>query len=257
MNNGSETLETPPPRTFLVIGMAGSGKTTFCQRLYSWLNKDIVLKNGLNANITSINLDPAVKNPKMPLTIDIRDTIDFKDTMVKYNLGPNGCTNTCLNLFLLDFQLPEESKYTIVDTPGQIEAFTWSAPGEAIFSLLKNVCICYVIDLSLCTNKFVFMSNMIFAASLKIRFNRPLLIIFNKSDSGDFNEVEKWVKDYDYFISSLSDDESELRSMALYFEDFYNNADMICISALTGAGKEEFFKTTDKLFMEVEHSSKS
>ncbi|EOB13820.1 ATP-binding protein [Nosema bombycis CQ1] len=57
---------------FLVVGMAGAGKTTFCQRLYSWLSQEnckIDPKTGLNSSIYSINLDPAVLNCKMPLIV--------------------------------------------------------------------------------------------------------------------------------------------------------------------------------------------
>ncbi|ELA41606.1 uncharacterized protein VICG_01354 [Vittaforma corneae ATCC 50505] len=235
-------------RTFVVVGMAGSGKTTFCQRLYSWLNTDIVLKNGLNANITSINLDPAVVNPKMPLTIDIRDSIDYKETMGKYNLGPNGAINTCLNLFLLNFVPPEPSKYTIVDTPGQIEAFTWSSPGDMIMALLKNVCILYITDLSLCTNKHVFINNMVFAAALKCKFKRPVLVVFNKADCCECNEIEKWIRDYSYFRESLTENESELGSMALYFEEFYNSLKFTVVSSFTGSGKHEFLSAVDQIF---------
>lgn len=246
----------PKPRTFIVIGLAGSGKTTFCQRLYSWLNTDVVLKDGLNANITSINLDPAVQNPKMPLTVDIRDFVDFRETMEKYNLGPNGCTNTCLNIFLLNFKQPDLAKYTIIDTPGQIEAFTWSSPGEAIMELYRNTCIVYVVDLPLCKNKHVFINNMLFAAALKCRFKRPVLVVFNKKDLEESFEVEKWIRDYSYFIESLSDEENIIRGLALYFEEFYNNLEFTCLSALCGTGKEDFFSLVDKLFDDNEENKK-
>lgn len=236
------------PRTFVVVGMAGSGKTTFCQRLYSWLNTDIVLKNGLNANITSINLDPAVVNPKMPLTVDIRDSIDYRETMDKYNLGPNGAINTCLNLFLLNFIPPEPSKYTIVDTPGQIEAFTWSSPGDMVMALLTNVCILYIVDLSLCANKHVFISNMVFAAALKCKFKRPVLVVFNKADCCGCSEVEKWIRDYNCFREGLAENESELGSMALYFEEFYNSLKFAVVSSFTGMGKHEFLSVVDQIF---------
>lgn len=235
-------------KTFVIVGMAGAGKTTFCQRLYSWLNKDIVLKNGLNANITSINLDPAVTNPKMPLTIDIRDSVDYKETMEKYKLGPNGAINTCLNLFLLNFAPPTDSKYAIVDTPGQIEAFTWSSPGDMIMGLMENTCIIYVVDLSLCNNKHVFISNMVFAAALKCKFKRPVLVVFNKADCGDSINVRAWIEDYNVFREDLNQDESELGSMALYFEEFYKNLKFVVLSSYEGTGKGNFLSAVEDLF---------
>lgn len=236
------------PRTFVVVGMAGSGKTTFCHRLYSWLSTEIVLKDGLNSLITSINLDPAVRNSKMPLTIDIRDTVDYGEIMQKYDLGPNGCTNTCLNIFLLNFTKPEQSRYTIVDTPGQIEAFTWSSPGDALMSVLENTCILYVVDTSICGNKHAFVNNMLFAASLKCKFQRPVLVIFNKNDLEDLGKVVDWIRDFEVLKTALSEGESDLHSVILFFEEFYKNLDFVSLSSYTGSGKEDFFKAVDRIY---------
>lgn len=236
-------------RTFIVLGMAGSGKTTFCHRLYGWLSKEIVLKNGLNSLITSINLDPAVQNPKMPLTIDIRDTVDYREVMEKYGLGPNGCINICMDLFLLNFVKPENTKYTIVDTPGQIEAFTWSSPGDVIMSILENICVLYVVDLSICRNKHAFVSNMLFAASIKAKFRRPLLVVFNKSDLDRVDEVKEWIRDFEVLKESLAEDTSMLGSVVLYFEEFYNNLDFVFISCSTGENRDELLQAIDRLYL--------
>lgn len=235
-------------RTFVVVGMAGSGKTTFCHRLYSWLSTEVVLKDGLNSLITSINLDPAVKNAKMPLTIDIRDTVDYEETIHKYNLGPNGCINTCLNIFLLNFKKPEQSKYAIVDTPGQIEAFTWSSPGDALMSILDNVCILYVIDTSICKNKYAFVNNMLFAAALKCKFRRPVLVVFNKSDLSDLGGIVEWIRDFEALKAALTEDEASLHGVVLFFEEFYKNMDFVSLSSYTGSGKDDFFRAVDKIY---------
>lgn len=61
--------------------------------------------------------------------IDIRDTVNYKNVMKQYNLGPNGGIVTSLNLFATKFdqvlQLCEKKrepqpKYIVVDTPGQV-----------------------------------------------------------------------------------------------------------------------------------------
>mmetsp|Transcript_42405 Transcript_42405/g.120262 ORF Transcript_42405/g.120262 Transcript_42405/m.120262 type:complete len:99 (-) Transcript_42405:834-1130(-) len=57
-----------------------------------------------------------------------------------YHLGPNGAILTSLNLFstkfdqvlsLLETRAPNLD-YVVIDTPGQIEAFNWSASGSII-----------------------------------------------------------------------------------------------------------------------------
>ena len=46
-----------------------------------------------------INLDPAVLNVPFASNIDIRDSVNYKEVMKQYNLGPNGDIITSLNLF--------------------------------------------------------------------------------------------------------------------------------------------------------------
>ena len=46
-----------------------------------------------------INLDPAVRNVPFESNIDIRDSVNYKEVMKQYNLGPNGGILTSLNLF--------------------------------------------------------------------------------------------------------------------------------------------------------------
>ena len=50
-----------------------------------------------------INLDPAVHEVPYPANIDIRDTVNYKEVMKQYGLGPNGGIVTSLNLFSTRF----------------------------------------------------------------------------------------------------------------------------------------------------------
>ena len=50
-----------------------------------------------------INLDPAVCEVPYPCNIDIQDTINYKEVMKQYGLGPNGAIMTSLNLFSTKF----------------------------------------------------------------------------------------------------------------------------------------------------------
>ena len=76
--------------------------------------------------------------PHSIFKIDIRDTVNYKEVMKQFNLGPNGGIITSLNLFSTRFdqimnileKREKDHKYFILDTPGQIEVFTWSASGK-------------------------------------------------------------------------------------------------------------------------------
>lgn len=64
--------------------------------------------------------------------------------MKQYGLGPNGGIVTALNLFATKFdqvlnlieRRSEECEHVVIDTPGQIEVFTWSASGNIITEAL-------------------------------------------------------------------------------------------------------------------------
>ena len=79
-----------------------------------------------------------------PANIDIRDTVNYKEVMKQYGLGPNGGIVTSLNLFATKFdqvlnlieKRSEDCEHVIIDTPGQIEVFTWSASGNIITEAL-------------------------------------------------------------------------------------------------------------------------
>ena len=78
-----------------------------------------------------------------------------------------------------------EIDYVFVDTPGQIEIFTWSASGaiitEAFASTFPTI-ITYMVDTPRSTNPVTFMSNMLYACSILYKTRLPLLLAFNKVD---------------------------------------------------------------------------
>lgn len=51
----------------------------------------------------SVNLDPAVSKVPYGAKIDIRGTVNYKEVMKQYSLGPNGAIMTSLNLFATRF----------------------------------------------------------------------------------------------------------------------------------------------------------
>jgi hypothetical protein len=57
-------------------------------------------------------------------------------------------------------------RFVFVDTPGQIEVFTWSASGSIITDMLAAkhpTCIVYVVDTPRAANPTTFMANMLYA----------------------------------------------------------------------------------------------
>ena len=127
INDDDETVapdhRSEGPVVTILIGMAGSGKTTLFHRLHYDAQEK-------GRRCYFVNLDPAVLEVPIEPQIDIRDTIDYKGIMTEYKLGPNGAIDTALNLFATQFadvmtileKRKGEYEHIIVDTPGQIEA---------------------------------------------------------------------------------------------------------------------------------------
>ncbi|KAL6058309.1 GPN-loop GTPase 1 [Balamuthia mandrillaris] len=241
------------PVCLMMIGMAGSGKSTLLQRLNSYLHQN-------KSTNYVINLDPAVLKLPFSANIDIRDTVKYKEVMKQYNLGPNGGIMTSLNLFATRFdQVIEyaekrapELDYILVDTPGQIEVFTWSASGTIIAESLASsfpTVIIYVMDTPRNASPTTFMSNMLYACSILYKFKLPFVVVFNKNDVLKDNFLVEWTKDYEAFQDALVSETSYMtslvRSMSLVLEEFYNNLRTVGVSAVTGAGMPEFFNAVD------------
>eukprot|EP00956_Cyclotella_meneghiniana_P008691 scaffold11862_cov74-Cyclotella_meneghiniana.AAC.11 len=317
------------PICVIVVGMAGSGKTT----LMAQLQKSLGLKNregvdesdgkGATDNAGTsksragyaINLDPAAKYIPFSSSIDIRDTVDYLEVMRQHKLGPNGAILTCLNLFAtkfdqvmdilekrafgkeenrddnvekesekkgaaksdnpnIDDDLKSSLDYILVDTPGQIEAFTWSASGSIVTSALATTfptILAFVVDTPRCAaSVHTFMSNMLYACSMLYRAKLPMVVVLNKTDVVGCEFVKEWMDDYESFQEALDDassgdgysDEvaggsgyysSLTRSLSLVLDEFYNHLHKVGVSAATGDGIEDFWNVVQTAAAEYEN----
>lgn len=151
--------------------------------------------------------------------------------------------------------------YVILDTPGQIEIFTWSASGaiitDAVASSLPTV-VAYIIDTPRTTAPATFMSNMLYACSILYKTKLPFILVFNKTDVQPHDFALDWMADFEEFQAALAthsgtrDAEGEptymnslMNSMSLVLDEFYKNLKTVGVSSMTGDGIKEFFAAVD------------
>ncbi|KAI0925389.1 hypothetical protein AcV7_005646 [Taiwanofungus camphoratus] len=262
--SSSSIQDKKKPIVIITIGMAGAGKTTFVQRINSYLHSQ-----DPPSPPYILNLDPAVTNVPFEANIDIRDTVNYHEVMKQYNLGPNGGILTALNLFTTKFdqvlglleKRAETVDYVILDTPGQIEIFTWSASGaiitDAVASTLPTV-VAYIIDTPRTAAPATFMSNMLYACSILYKTKLPFILVFNKTDVQPHDFAVEWMHDFEAFQEALAshrgttDEEGEptymnslMNSMSLVLDEFYKHLTAVGVSSMTGAGIKEFFEAVE------------
>uniref|UniRef100_A0A0X3PJE8 GPN-loop GTPase n=1 Tax=Schistocephalus solidus TaxID=70667 RepID=A0A0X3PJE8_SCHSO len=269
---GAGDVPEQAPVCIVVLGMAGSGKTTFVKMLTQHLAS-------IGPPPYTINLDPAVYHIPYHANIDIRDTVKFKEVMKQYGFGPNGAILTSLNFFTAHFDKvinligknAGKFRHVVIDTPGQIEVFTWSASGVIITELLSSTyptIIVYVMDTPRSHSPVTFMSNMLYACSVLYRMKLPFICVLNKTDIIDCQFAIDWMRDFEAFQSALSAHRSAgaepgadqfdsadgpgaqqdcsqymsslTNSLSLVLDEFYNDLSCCGVSSVTGEGFDQF-----------------
>ncbi|MGC9181753.1 ATP/GTP-binding protein [Thermogladius sp.] len=181
------------PYYIVVLGTAGSGKTTLSGSLREYLED-----HSLDAAI--VNLDPAVEKLPYDPDVDVRDYVDAREVMEKYGLGPNGALIASMDMLALKINdLREEIEglrpnYFIIDTPGQMEVFAFRETGPIILNSIigeNRRASLFLIDGLQVVNPNNLLSSLLLSASVHARLAYPQINVVTKTDLIPGDELDK------------------------------------------------------------------
>ncbi len=167
----------------LMLGTAGSGKSTLTARLVEWYaNK--------GAYAITLNLDPGVIDLPYEPDVDVRSYVSIDEIMSKYRLGPNGALILASDLIAdrLDEIQREVDElnpdYVIVDTPGQLELFAYRASGVIFAKEFRcdAKASVFLFDPMLTNSPLNMLSIALLAASIRLRLGVAQVNILSKID---------------------------------------------------------------------------
>lgn len=168
----------------LVIGPPGSGKTTYCAKVYDFY------KEKLNRQVDVINLDPANDNMMYKPALDISELISVEDVMTNLNLGPNGALMYCMEYleknfdWLLEKLSQIKDSYLIFDMPGQVELYTHHSSIKIIFEKLQklgyHLCAVHMVDSHYCSDPTKFISTLLLSLSTMLQLGLPHINVLSK-----------------------------------------------------------------------------
>lgn len=170
----------------VVIGPAGSGKSTYVKRMADHYE---TLKRAVHC----VNMDPAADYLPYSPDVDIRDAISTQEVMQRYKIGPNGALVCCLELiskgrgeWFDDVIGSLEYDYLLIDFPGQIEIYSHMTILPDLMAMLQdkgyNVIAIYCMDSQFMGDPAKFLSGSLVALSSMTMVTIPRMNVLTKCE---------------------------------------------------------------------------
>jgi GTPase SAR1 family protein len=172
----------------LVMGTAGTGKSTYCRVIQEHCSAA-----GRSARVG--NLDPAAENFGYQVAFDVRELVSADDVMEELQLGPNGALIYAMeflastegsNWFDSQLDMFGDDDYLLLDCPGQVELYTHVPIMQRIVQRLKaqgfNICGVYCVDALFISDASKLISGNLAALSAMLHLELPHLNVLTKCD---------------------------------------------------------------------------
>lgn len=233
----------------MILGTAGSGKTSLCTAFGKWLESD------LKANVAYINLDPGCTFTPYTPHFDIREMFTVEELMQRERLGPNGAMIRAAELMeknagkIGDKIGKITADFKLVDTPGQMEIFVFRPAGPCIAEALKNktpTVAVYIIDPSLALTSTGLTIAVSLSIATQLRLGIPTATVLNKADEVRIANIDKLLTDFSYLRSKVVKEKlGAMTDLALHYVEAIRTLSkatrLVKVSAKTGNGMEPLY----------------
>jgi len=234
----------------IIVGPAGSGKSTLTKAFGEWLKGD-----GYTVNY--LNLDPGAESLPYTPSYDVRDLVTVEQIMKEEGLGPNGAliraaeiTEANLHKILTKIKGKEKSDFTIIDTPGQMEIFLFRGLGPKLSTSLRGRTLSVsIIDPALLRQRIDIVVLKLLGLVIELRLGVPSIEVLNKSDLYEgktIKEFEESIAARGYRTEGVS---GELANQ-LYgvLEGLEKRRRIVMVSAKKGTGMIDLYKAIGEAF---------
>ncbi len=207
----------------MIIGTAGSGKTSICATFGKWLKRELKTK------VAYINLDPGcVFTPYKP-DFDIRDLFTVEKLMRKEKLGPSGAMIRAAELMEKDAEKivsrieKIDADLKLIDTPGQMEIFVFRPAGPRIAEALRDratTVAVYIVDPNLALTSTGLAVAVSLSIATQLRLGIPTATVVNKADEIKVPDMDRLLTDFDYLRSKVVEEKlGAMTDLALHYVD--------------------------------------
>ncbi|MDG6225080.1 MAG: ATP/GTP-binding protein [Candidatus Thermoplasmatota archaeon] len=187
-----------------LVGTAGCGKSTLCASMERWFDE-----NGIPT--ITMNLDPGALHLPYDPVVDVREWITLTEIMEENGLGPNGAQIVCADLLAIENHRLKEAlggydvPYVIIDTPGQMELFSFREASKEIVNELfpGHSAMTYLVDPFNSRTPSGLISQMMLSSLSALRFQIPTANVISKSDmieEGQKRDLERWLENPEFLL---------------------------------------------------------
>jgi len=238
-------------------GTAGCGKSTLTNAFQLWLQNE-----GYDA--ITVNLDPGVETLLYVPDVDVRDWIRLSEVMAEHGLGPNGAQVVAADMIALNIKEIVDviagfnTDYVLIDTPGQLELFTFRQSSRHIVEEigLESSAVAFLFDPTLAKSPNGYVSSLLLSATVHFRLPIPHLALLAKADmlsDAERARILQWGEDYYSLLNALTDESVDAQSqISVEFlqalETVGAGRSVMPVSSDTGEGMADIYSACQAIF---------